>query len=320
MNKKSLLDRPLIRYSMFCLGGFFVGVLFSGCETPYEISKSGNLNEVPVDVGPASGGGGFEPIGSPTSGPVTGTPTAAPACGPFSIKAGLYALSGSSVSISGQATVQGDAVVFNNSQVSLNGQAVLGGNLYFNVSNTNTLALNGMAAVSGKVEPNALNENAFIALSNSLSNLTPTASFASLSLAGMQTQTLTRSAKMNVITFSGDLSLSGQSALSLSGGATDVFVINIDGTVSISGQSEVLLTGGLLPQNVIFNNRGAGSAMLLTGQGDVAGNFIGVQRGVSLSGQGAIIGSVVGKGSVSLSGQGSAALTPAPFCAASSIL
>ena len=151
------------------------------------------------------------------------------------------------------------------------------------------MTLSGQASV-GSSKPNAYTESAITDLSTALSKLTATATYDSISLTGNGTQKLQSTAKTNVIYVKQDISLSGQSALTLSGAATDVFVVNVAGNIDLSGQSSIHLDGGLVAKNVVFNNTGSGKDMSITG-------------------------ALVSKGALTLSGQGSlSGLTAAPYC------
>jgi hypothetical protein len=95
----------------------------------------------------------------------------------------------------------------------------------------------------------------------------------------------------NVINLENGINLGNGVTLTLSGSATQSFVINIpDGGITLGVASQILLTGGLTPANVIFN---------------LTNTIIG-RNNVSVTGANAVINGIVMdlNGSVSLTGQG----------------
>src|SRR5207237_10933672 len=57
--------------------------------------------------------------------------------------------------------------------------------------------------------------------------------------------------------------LGNQSTLTLSGTATDVFILNVSNQFSLTSQSKIVLTGGLSWGDVLFKIKGKGSDIKL---------------------------------------------------------
>lgn len=110
--------------------------------------------------------------------------------------------------------------------------------------------------------------------------------------------TLTGNGGLNVINLTGGLSLTS-ATLTLSGGASDAFVINVPSgdTFSLTGSAKILVTGGLLPQNVLFNVLGRSG----TDTGDTIDGIILMPTG-ALNADGLIHGELIAKNLVLESG------------------
>jgi hypothetical protein len=94
--------------------------------------------------------------------------------------------------------------------------------------------------------------------------------------------------------------LSGGSTLTLQGTAATTFIINVANSFSLSS-SKVVLSGGLLASNVLFNVRGNGSDVSLSGGSSISGTILATNRNASLSGQSSLTGSLIAN-KVALSG------------------
>lgn len=80
-----------------------------------------------------------------------------------------------------------------------------------------------------------------------------------------------------------DFTISGGSTLTLQGTASTTYIINVSRNFSLSNAAQVKLTGGLTWDNVLFNVRGTGSTVSLTGGSQVIGGILlAANRTVSL--------------------------------------
>ncbi|CAB1274249.1 ice-binding family protein [Candidatus Nitrosacidococcus tergens] len=115
--------------------------------------------------------------------------------------------------------------------------------------------------------------------------------------------TLSATEQVSVFDISGKIDLSGSKTLTLSGSATDEFIINVAGDVSLSGSSAIILTGGLTADHVLFNVIGNFSD---SGSGTVAGTFLLPNGSFDISGSGVVNGSILAGGNSKSSITGSA--------------
>ncbi len=128
------------------------------------------------------------------------------------------------------------------------------------------------------------------------------------STTSISSNTITGTQAVNVVNVS-----SITSDLTISGTASQVFVINVTGSI---GLSNVSLSGGVTANNVLFNITGGGSVML--GGGTVNGTFLDTAGGITLNGttlNGALISG--GASGISISSDSSVKITTDSFTAGS---
>jgi hypothetical protein len=184
--------------------------------------------------------------------------------------------------------------------ISLSGSATIHGDLYWRTPGT--LKLSGNAQITGTRHNDAASN---LILDNGVSeaNLTSThaASFTSSSFyAGLtnitSSMTLTaqhdRPGNSTVLNLN-SIVLGNQSTLTLSGTATDVFILNVSNQFSLTSQSKIVLTGGLSWGDVLFNIKGNGSDITLDGQSTLNGILMANKRTVSLTGGSLVAGEVI---------------------------
>jgi hypothetical protein len=132
-------------------------------------------------------------------------------------------------------------------------------------------------------------------LSDAACGETPTPAYASItnvSLNGNQSMTITGAPGQKVVLSLQNFSLNGNSTFTLQGTATTSFIINVARNFSLTGNSQILLAG-VPPKNVLFNIRGTGSDVALTGNSSMSGILLALNRRVSVSG-GTVYGRVIG--------------------------
>ena len=127
----------------------------------------------------------------------------------------------------------------------------------------------------------------------SASDLTATETFSSIS----SDQTVAGNGGLNVISVN-TLSLSPNEALTLSGGANDIFVLNILDTFSMGNNSEII-ADGISESQIIINLLGNASGTL---RGTIDGTILAVGESVTLAGtlNGAIIAGAVELGNIDI--------------------
>jgi len=89
--------------------------------------------------------------------------------------------------------------------------------------------------------------------------------------------------------------MSGSSTFTLQGTATTSFVINVNKQFSLSGMAKIMLSGDVQWNNVVFNVRGQGSVVTLSGHSSLTGILNANDRTVKMSGQAIVYGKVNAK-------------------------
>ena len=106
-----------------------------------------------------------------------------------------------------------------------------------------------------------------------------------------------------------DINLGGGKTLTLSGSASDIFVVNITGSISMGGGNRIRASG-LPPSNVLYNVIGAGQNIVIGGASVVDGALLTIGRNLDLS-AGFVNGSVTSKGNINI-GSGEQIPCPCP--------
>ena len=89
--------------------------------------------------------------------------------------------------------------------------------------------------------------------------------------------------------------MSGSATFTLQGTATTSFVINVNKQFSLSGMAKIMLSGDVQWNNVVFNVRGQGSVVTLSGHSSLTGILNANDRTVKMSGQAIVYGKVNAK-------------------------
>lgn len=96
--------------------------------------------------------------------------------------------------------------------------------------------------------------------------------------------------------------MSDSARLTLQGTATTNFIINVTKQFSLSGSAKIVLSGGVQWDNVMFNVRGKGTVVRLSGQSELVGILTANRRKVQLSDNSIVRGQVFARRVVLLDG------------------
>ena len=204
-------------------------------------------------------------------------------------------------SSSGNAFVQGNIGIGQKGNFSLSGNASIDGDLYMNSvgqfsmsGNAHFTAGHGVKNNQDSLLSSAITD--YQNLSDAACGETPTPAYASItnvSLSDNQSMTITGAPGQKVVLSLQNFSLTGNSTFTLQGTATTSFIINLAKGFSLSGNSQILLAG-VPPKNVLFNIRGTGSDVTLSGSSTMSGILLALNRKVALSGNAIVKGRVIG--------------------------
>ncbi len=212
----------------------------------------------------------------------------------------VVALDRTHVHLSGNSYIEG-SLTLSTGEASLkaSGRALIDGNLVR--AQESKTKFSGKAGVAGA---EVLGDYSSLLLSAEqtsaqISAMTPTQSFKrvndSLEILG--------SGGVNVIHID-DVHLSGRDVLTLSGSASDVFIIDVLGDVKLSGKSSLLLDG-VDPKKVLIHLSGENSRIHLSGNSEVFASVLTLNGDVHMSGRSVITGGVSAGGeSIHISGRG----------------
>ena len=203
-------------------------------------------------------------------------------------------------SFAGTTDIYGDVGVAGDGNITLSGSATIHGDLYYRTNGT--LTLRGNAAITGARHHDAVSDSMLDNGVNEANTASAhaasfTSSFAYSGLMNItSSMTLTaqhdRPGNSTVLNLN-SIVLGNQSTLTLSGTATDVFILNVSNQFSLTSQSKIVLTGGLTWNDVLFNIKGSGSEVTLDGQSTVNGIIMANKRTVNLSGGSTVSGQVI---------------------------
>jgi hypothetical protein len=205
---------------------------------------------------------------------------------------------------SGSTYVKGDVGVAGAGNINMSGSAIIDGDLYYHTPGT--FKTSSTAHITGTAHSDAASD---AILDNSVTEAINTsnhaATFASSTVyAGTHNITLgggsltltaqhDRPGNSTVLNLT-NFTLSGSATLTLQGTATDLFIINVTNQFSLSGSSRILLSGGLQWDDVLFNVRGSGPDIQISGQSIVmSGILMANNRKTTLSGSTQFFGEVV---------------------------
>jgi Ice-binding-like/PEP-CTERM motif len=132
---------------------------------------------------------------------------------------------------------------------------------------------------------------------------TPTQAAITSDITSSRTITATSGLAENVIAFTGGagIDLSGSTSnLTLSGSASDYFVLQISGSLILSNDASITLTGGLLPRNVLIVFTGTSPQSITLSGGTINGTLLADNTNYSMTLAGTVDGIVLGDHAITL--------------------
>ncbi|HJT81284.1 MAG TPA: ice-binding family protein [Chthoniobacterales bacterium] len=215
----------------------------------------------------------------------------------------VFALGGDvvvdNVDTTGNTYIQGDVGVAGAGNVRATGNVLVDGNLWYR--SNGTLTVTGNARLNGSIfhapayDPQLDNG---VAEANNASNqawalpVTPAyAGITNINLSGKQNLTLSGAPGQTVVLKLNDFKISS-GTLTLQGTATTNFVLNVTKSFSLTNHAQIILSGGVVAQNVLFNVRGTGTDVTMSGESVLRGYILANQRTVSNSGKSIVRGGI----------------------------
>jgi cytoskeletal protein CcmA (bactofilin family) len=196
---------------------------------------------------------------------------------------------------SGNSSIQGDVGVAGNGNITMRDNAVINGDLYYR--SNGTLRLSGNATITGArfhnqnyLLDNAVNQAQ--AASDEAADMQPTSSLQDINLSGTQNLTLTGGPGQTVVLSLRNFQMSGNSTLTLQGTANTTFIINVGKNFSLANNARIILSG-VQWNDVLFNVRGSGSTVKLSGNSILQGVLMANRRTVQLRDQASVSGSII---------------------------
>jgi len=199
--------------------------------------------------------------------------------------------------LSDNTSIQGDVGAAGVGDITLKGTATIQGNLYWR--SDGTLKMSPGATITGAQIHNqdSVLENdvaAAIATSRHAGSLQQNYSAPTkLELSRNQSFTVTGAPGQAVVLKLDSFVLTGNSTFTLQGTATTTFIINVSKQFSLSDAAKVVLSGGVDWSNVLFNVRGKGGAVSLSGNSTFAGILMANRRTIKVRAQANVDGELV---------------------------
>jgi choice-of-anchor A domain-containing protein len=132
-----------------------------------------------------------------------------------------------------------------------------------------------------------------ISASMTAGGLSPTQTLGAIKTA----TTVTGNGNVNVINITGDITAS----LTLSGSASDVFIVNVQGNLVLRNHESISLTGGVTADHVLFNFTNSTGKVISAGGATINGTILALGYNVTL--RGAIVnGEIIAGASIDISG------------------
>jgi hypothetical protein len=203
---------------------------------------------------------------------------------------------------SGARASQANLGITQGGKLNQTGNVVIQGT-YYKYSTNSDATTSGFTAVGGvNTTSNSVITSAASQASAASSNLAGLAANQTIAAAITTTTTITASAPgRNVVDLLAGINLPNGTTLTLSGSATQSFVINIPAGGIALGQASIVLTGGITAANVIFNLTGlTADNVSMTGPGVVNGIVMDLNGMVSLSNNDTVNGEVISGNQISL--------------------
>jgi len=177
----------------------------------------------------------------------------------------------------GPGGIDGDVCIGPNGNLSITGAQFVTGNV--RLASGATLRKTGPGSIGGVLRDQDLDEEITDAMSaaTDAAALPCTQMFASLNAS----QVIVGAGGENVLCV-GDVILNGGRVVTLSGGASDTFVVNVTGRFVLTGGSKIVASGPP-PSAVLYNIVGTGPAVALSGMASIDGTILAVERDIALT-------------------------------------
>lgn len=215
--------------------------------------------------------------------------------------AAVLQLGGGNVNVTGTAGgVNGDVCIGPNGSLDVTGAQFVTGSIHLAPGDTLTKSGTGLIGPVLRNQDLSARITDTIAAARDFAALPCTQTFATLKTS----KVIVGAGGQNVICV-GDVTLSGSNVITLSGGASDTFVVNVTGKLKLTNSSKIVASG--VPRNAILHNViGPGQQVVLSsGNGccsaSIDGTLLTVGRAISF-GPGLVNGEVIGGQSIGLVG------------------
>lgn len=204
---------------------------------------------------------------------------------------------GSGNRLSNNTFVQGDFGGAGNGNITMTDDSTVNGDAYYRSNGTLTDAPG--ATITGSLfnHQNSLLDNSVreaMAASDAAAALPSTRSLSEINGEGTQNIVLSGAPGETVVLNLRTFQLNGDSTLTLQGSANTTYIINVKNQFSLGGNARIILAGGLDWNDVLFNVRGKGAEVRLSGNSRLDGVLMANRRTVRLRDQAIIRGEVLG--------------------------
>ncbi len=204
---------------------------------------------------------------------------------------------GSGNRLSDNTFVQGDFGAAGNGNITMTDDSTINGDVYYR--SNGTLAVAPTATISGSrfSNQNSLLDNGVseaMAASDAAAAFQSTRPFTEINGEGTQNIVLSGAPGETVVLNLRKFQLNGDSTLTLQGSANTTYIINVKNQFSLGGNARIVLAGGLDWNDVLFNVRGKGPEVRLSGASRFEGILMANRRTVRLRDQAIVRGEVLG--------------------------
>lgn len=194
------------------------------------------------------------------------------------------------------AEVDGNIGVAGNGNIALTGNAFVDGDIYFSQRGMFRMGPGADMTGSQNRGANALlktESGLALDLSRAAGALAPTRNLSMIDLNGTSNLTLSGAPGETVVLNLRMIRMQDDSTLTLQGSANTTYVINVNRGFSLTDAARIVLSGGLDWNDVVFNVRGRGAAVTLTGTSNFQGILLANRRTVQLRDSAIVRGEVI---------------------------
>ena len=208
---------------------------------------------------------------------------------------GVFAMSGSKLDITNPQTEIGGDVALGPHATQNFSDGHIDYNLYVDQTANNAKHNNVKLGVGGAVGSVIVTDlapanAAMIDATTQIATMAPTQTFGNITAS----TSITSHTTINVIKVN-NVALSGSATVTLNGPSNSYFIFNVTGKWDMSGSSKIVMSGGVPITHVLYNIIGTGQQVAFTGSSVANGQFLAVNRDISVSGatvNGQIIGAM----------------------------